>query len=260
MKSRSIHASAPGHIASVNRIQIYYKVYGDGPPLILLHGFTQTSQIWHHFVAEFSQHYRLIIPDMRGHGRSTNPTNQFTHRQSALDIFALLDQLGIDHFKSIGFSSGGETLIHMATQIPGRVEAMVLIGAASYWPEQPRAAFRELSVGSDFWDWEQLRQRHVHGDDQIRALINQLHNCKDSYDDMNFTPPYLSTITAKTLIMYGDRDPFYPVSIAVEMYTAIPNAFLWVVPNGNHAPFVGEHTERFTQTALEFLQGAWDEA
>jgi len=54
---------------------------------------------------------------------------------------------------------------------------------------------------------------------------------KDSYDDMNFTPPYLSTITARTLIIYGDRDPLYPVKIALEMYTAIHRSYLWIVPN-----------------------------
>ena len=54
-------------------------------------------QMWHPFIAEFAKHYRLIIPDLRGHGRSTNPTKQFHHGQCALDIFALLDQLEKDH-------------------------------------------------------------------------------------------------------------------------------------------------------------------
>jgi pimeloyl-ACP methyl ester carboxylesterase len=238
---------------------MYYEVYGEGAPLVLLHGFTQSSQLWQPFISDFAKHYQLIIPDMRGHGYSTNPTNQFTHGQSALDIFALLDQLEIDRFKAIGFSSGGETLIHMATQQPARVETMVLIGASSYWTEQARAVLRELTVESEAWDWKQLRQWHVHGDDQIRALLNQLHECKDSYDDMNFTPPYLSTIEAKILLMYGDRDHFCPVSLVVEMYSSIPNAYMWIVPNGSHDPFVGKGAELFTQTTLEFLRGEWEE-
>jgi pimeloyl-ACP methyl ester carboxylesterase len=53
---------------------------------------------------------------------------------------------------------------------------------------------------------------------------------KDSYDDMNFTPPYLSTITARTLIVYGDRDPLYPINILMEMHTAIPGSYLWMIP------------------------------
>jgi pimeloyl-ACP methyl ester carboxylesterase len=80
---------------------------------------------------------------------------------------------------------------------------------------------------------------------------------KDSYDDMNFTPSSLSKITAPTLIVYGDRDPLYPVEMAVEMYRAIPRSALWVVPNGGHGPiFFGEAAARFAQTAFAFFRMA----
>ncbi len=250
-------ASANGHTISVNNTQLYYESYGEGPPLVLLHGFTETSHIWQPFIDDFAKHFQLIIPDLRGHGRSTNDLDEFTHCQSAFDIFALLDHLQISQAKAIGFSSGGETLIHMATQQSARIDAMILIGAASYWTEPLRKFCRESGPDSDRWDWEMLRRRHVHGDAQIHALINQLHACKDSYDDMNFTAPYLSTITAQTLILYGDRDPIYPLSIAFDMYNAIPDAHLWVVPNGGHGPFTGEYAAQFVQTALGFLQGKW---
>jgi pimeloyl-ACP methyl ester carboxylesterase len=72
---------------------------------------------------------------------------------------------------------------------------------------------------------------------------------------MNFTPPLLSTITARTLIVHGDRDPFYPVSLPVEMYAAIPRSYLWVVPNGGHGPIFGEMTESFVKGVLAFLRG-----
>jgi pimeloyl-ACP methyl ester carboxylesterase len=239
---------------------MYYELYGEGEPLVLLHGFTQSSELWHPIVADFAKHYQVLVPDLRGHGRSTNPIGQFTHRQAALDIFALLDQVGINRFKAIGFSAGGCALQHMATQQPARVESMVLIGAASYWPEQTRALFRAISVDDPNLDWEPLRQRHFYGDEQIRALINQVHGFCDSYDDMNFTAPYLSTISAKTLIMYGDRDRFHPVSLAVEMYNAIPDSYLWIVPNAAHGCFLGERTALFTQNTLKFLHGDWDSA
>src|SRR5947207_117990 len=77
-----------------------------------------------------------------------------------------------------------------------------------------------------------------------------------SYDDGNFTPPYLSTITAETLIVFGDRDPLYPVSIAVEMHRAIPRSYLWVVPNGAHGPIFGDAAPQFVKTALQFLGGS----
>lgn len=247
-----------GHVAKVHGIEMYYEVFGQGSPLVLLHGFTGSSHVWKPYTAEFAKHYRVIVPDLRGHGRSTNPTNQFTHRQSARDVFALLDQLRIDRFKGIGSSSGGMTLIHMATQQAGRVEAMVLIASTIYFPEQARDRMRRTTLeGMPPEALERQRQTHKRGDDQIRALIAQFHAFKDSYDDMNFTPPYLSTIKTRTLIVHGDRDDFFPVSIPVEMYRSIPHSFLWIIPNGGHSLFAGRETA-ITQTALEFLRGDWE--
>lgn len=57
---------------------------------------------------------------------------------------------------------------------------------------------------------------------------------------MNFTPPYLSAIQARTLIVQGDRDPLYPVELSIEMAKAIPHSALWIVPNSGHGPVLGE--------------------
>jgi pimeloyl-ACP methyl ester carboxylesterase len=243
------------HNASVNGMEMYYEISGSGPTLILLHGFTGSGRDWNAFRGKYAKGYRVIVPDLRGHGRSTNPSHHFTHRQSALDIYALLDQLGIRQFKAMGISTGGMTLIHMATQQPSRVEAMVLIGATIYFPEQARAVMRRSTVDTMTpQEWEDMRRTHKHGDEQIRDLRNEFHGFKDNYDDMNFTPPYLATITARTFIVQGDRDQFFPIAIPVEMYHAIPHSQLWIVPNGGHVP-IEEHAEEFTRTALDFLRG-----
>jgi pimeloyl-ACP methyl ester carboxylesterase len=76
---------------------------------------------------------------------------------------------------------------------------------------------------------------------------------KDSYDDMNFTEPYLSTITARTLIVHGDRDEYFPVDIPVAMNRAIPRSALWIIPNGGHLPVLGELAPVFQEEALAFL-------
>ncbi|MBI3667233.1 MAG: alpha/beta hydrolase [Acidobacteria bacterium] len=251
-------APSESRTLAVNGMEIYYEAYGEGRPLVLLHGFGGSGAAWKPFIAEFAKHYRVIVPDLRGHGRSTNPSNRFTHHQSALDVYALLHQLKIDRFQGMGISTGGMTLIHMATAQPSHVEAMVLIGATIYFPEQARVIMRKSTMESlTAQEWERLRQIHKHGDEQIRALRNEFHNFKDSYDDMNFTPPFLSTITARTLIVHGDRDQFFPVEIPMEMYHSIPKSYLWLIPNGGHVPIVDRQAE-FTQTALQFLRGDWE--
>jgi len=103
-------------------------------------------------------------------------------------------------------------------------------------------------------DYERLRPIHVRGDEQIRELRRQFHGFKDSYEDMNFTRPYLSTITARTLIVHGDRDDFFPVEIPLEMYRSIPDAFLWIVPQGGHVP-IFDPLVPFAPLALRFLSG-----
>jgi pimeloyl-ACP methyl ester carboxylesterase len=247
-------------ISSINGIELHYEIRGTGEPLILLHGGGGIGANWELIFPVPLEGCRLIVPDLRGHGRSTNPSGQFTIRQVALDVFALLDHLGVERCNAIGMSLGAKTLLHMATQQLCRIEAMVLVSAAPYFPGQARTAMAGLTPENKTEaEWQQMRQWHPQGDEQILALWRQMNALKDSYDDMNFTPPYLSTITAHTLIVHGDRDPLYPVNLALEMYEAIPNASLWVIPNGGHGPIFGEHTgngaptKHFAEAALSFL-------
>lgn len=98
-------------------------------------------------------------------------------------------------------------------------------------------------------------RRHAHGDDQIRALWRHARGFVDDHEDMNFDAASLSTITARSLIVHGDRDPLYPVELAVELYRAIPTAALWVMPNGGHGPIFGDDAEPFVRMAAAFLSG-----
>ena len=252
-------SSIAGQTEQINGMEMYYEIHGQGEPLVLLHGGGGVGSNWGFIFKESPKGYRLVTPDMRGHGRSTNPSMEFTFNQLALDVFALLDHLGIERFKTIGLSLGAKTLLHMATQQPDRVEAMVMVSATSYFPEQARSIMREVTPENRTdAEWEQMRQWHKHGDEQIKRLWRQVNAFKDSYDDMNFTPPYLSTITARTLIVHGDRDPLYPVNLAMEMYAAIPRSYLWIIPNGGHGPIFGDMAGRFVETALAFLRGEWE--
>ncbi|MDQ3743120.1 MAG: alpha/beta hydrolase [Acidobacteriota bacterium] len=253
-----METATPGQTIKVNGIEMYFETRGRGEPLVLLHGGGGIGDNWRLIFGETPAGFQLIVPDMRGHGRSTNPSGEFTFRQCALDVFALLDHLGVGQFKAVGMSLGAKTLLHMATEQPARAEAMVLVSAAPYFPAETRALMREFSAAEHTEaEWRQMREWHKHGDEQIRALWRLGDVIKDNYTDMNFTPPLLSTINARTLIVHGDRDPLYPVSLATEMYAAIPRSYLWVVPNGGHGPVFGALAERFAETSLAFLRGEW---
>jgi len=72
---------------------------------------------------------------------------------------------------------------------------------------------------------------------------------------MAFTPPLLSTITARTLIVHGDRDPLYPVEMAIELFRGIPQSALWIVPNGAHGPIFDSMASTFADIALAHVAG-----
>jgi pimeloyl-ACP methyl ester carboxylesterase len=238
-------------------IDVHAQLRGQGQPLVLLHGFTGAGGDWAHVfdLDDLARRYRLIIPDLRGHGRSTNPAGTFTHRQCALDLSAFLDRLGVGRVRAVGMSLGGNTLLHLATREPDRVSAMVLVSATMYYPAEARAIMRTMAPEARSPpEWAEMRARHAYGDSQIQALWRIAQGFADSHDDMTFTPPLLATIRAHTLIVYGDRDPLYPVEMALAMYRAIPGAALAVVPGGGHGPiFGGADREAFVRQALSFL-------
>lgn len=257
LRVSQIPAEPPGKTVQLNGIDFYYETAGAGEPLLLLHGGSGSHEDWAYAGREeFARDYTLIMPDARGHGRSTNPAKTITHRQCALDTLALLDHLGIGKCKAVGLSMGGNILLHIATLQPERIEAMVMVSSTMYFPEQARAIMRQVPIDNQpAKEWETMRKRHKHGDEQILAIWEWLRGMADSHDDMNFTPPSLARITARTLVVYGDRDFLYPIEMAVDMYRAIPQSALWVVPKGGHGPVFLDAAPLFVKTSLDFLRG-----
>jgi len=243
---------------------LYYQEFGKGSPLVLLHGFFDTGDIWKPWIPKFAETYRVIVPDLRGHGRSENPSGRYTHRESAIDILNLLDYIGIDRFQAIGLATGAMSLLHVATLQPERVASMVLLSGTPYFPENARAILRSIyEFGPEIT--QLLKQLHPRGEEQIQSLFKQFRSFGEDYEEMNFTPPILGQVKADTLIIHGDRNVFFPVELALEMYRAIPNSYLWTVPNGDHTLLFSEWggsfpgKEVFANLALDFLAGKWSE-
>jgi pimeloyl-ACP methyl ester carboxylesterase len=173
-------------------------------------------------------------------------------------MHALLRHLGLTRLKVVGLSGGGLTALHMAVADPVSIEAMVLVSAPPRFPEQARAIQRGFSESTlSPADRDRMLRSHAGGEAQIRRLVEMVHAFADDYDDVDFKPDQLATIRARTLVVFGDRDPLYPVSLAFELHAAIPRSYLWVVPNGGHGPVFGAASSQFVQTALSFLRGDW---
>jgi len=196
---------------------------------------------------------------LRGHGNSTNPSKVYTHNMSALDMYGLMDHLKIDEFQALGQSSGAMTLTHMATLDTTRITSLILVAGTSYFPEPARP----IMAGVTYETWKtHMEPLHPGGEEQIKMLIDQFNNFADTYNDMNFTPAYLSTIACPTLIIHGDRDPLFPVDIPLASYKAIPESYLWIVPNEGHIP-IGIYdrnsiwSDVLFKVMEEFYAGKW---
>lgn len=169
-----------GEIQRLHDLEMWVETRGEGEPLLLLHGFGGSSANWEPLFERPPEGYRLIAPDLRGHGRSTNPSGRFSFHRCALDLAALLDRLAVERCRAIGVSGGAQTLLHLATladresEVAGRLvrlDAMVLVSTAPYFPAEARAIMDQLTVESrSEEDWRQMRQWHPGGDEQIRAL------------------------------------------------------------------------------------------
>ena len=115
--------------AEVNGASIYYECEGKGPPLLLIHGLGSSADDWAFQREEFARHFTLVLPDLRGSGRSAKPPGPYSIAQFANDLWALLDALGVASADIVGFSLGGAVAQEMALLQPARVRRLVLCNA-----------------------------------------------------------------------------------------------------------------------------------
>lgn len=235
-------------------MKLYYEDRGEGPAILLLHGFTGSSADWLPFLPSLPEGHRYIIPDQRGHGKSLNPEKSYTHGQSARDVFALLDELGVENCTACGMSGGAMALLHMATQQPERIDAMVLVSPTTHYTDQARKIMDMLDPDNQPEEaWEAMRLKHPRGDEQILDLWKQARAFRDDYQDMAFKAEDLASVQARTLIVHGDRDPLFPLEIPVMLYKSISESLLWIIPGGEHVPVFGDHQQLFFATISRFL-------
>jgi pimeloyl-ACP methyl ester carboxylesterase len=217
--------------------EVSWWIAGSGPAVLLLHGFTGAGAWWDPVFEALAEDYTTIVPDLPGHGYSQARDGAYRYPAVAGDLYALMDELGFGRFRAIGYSAGGIILLHMATQQPNRIESMALLSTVHVLPEAARPmlanwpSFENSPTGMrDYW-----LGIHPGGEEQVRGLLESLRGLGEVAENMRFTPEQLSAIEARTLLVVGDRDDLVPLDLALEMYGAIPDAALWVVPQQGHS-------------------------
>jgi pimeloyl-ACP methyl ester carboxylesterase len=246
------------HFIQANGLNIYYQEVGTGEPLILLHGGTATSGSWQEHVQSYAKHFRVIVPDWRGHGKTINPTGEFNYHQLADDIVAFAQALSLNKPFICGYSDGGQIALDLGIRHPDVPGALGIGGACYKFTDLYFNTLRGMGfvapgqVKTDDMDddWRgYLETEHHRADDPTywKTLVTQISHMW--WRPLDYTQDDLRNITAPTLITLGDRDGI-EVEQIVEMYRLIPNAELGIIPNADHGGGVGK---LYTQMVLDFL-------
>ena len=241
----------------VRDIDMYYQTYGhlDAQPLVLLHGFAGTGHdTFGPCVDHLGERYRLFVPDMRGHGRTTNPNGEIVHAELARDTAAFATALGLERAHFCGHSSGGMHLLFLALERPELVHSLTLVSATYTFDDELKARVRQVRASASAEWIDSLKALHgeTHGADYADTILDLWVSSVHRPNELPFQPEDLTEITCPTLIMNGDRDLFFPVHVPTTMYHAMPNSELCILPNCGHGlPLTS--TRLFVTALVDFL-------
>ncbi len=130
----------------VGDVRLHVAEAGEGPPLVLLHGWPQHWWCWRHLLPDLAKHYRVIAPDLRGWGWSDAPPGDYAKATYATDIVALIETMELDRVSLIGHDWGGFTAFLLALEHPQKLERMVVLDIPPPWRLGPRPAARPLAA------------------------------------------------------------------------------------------------------------------
>lgn len=260
-------------VATVNGIGIGYDDEGAGRPVVLVHGHPFDRSLWRPQVSALSSAgYRVLVPDLRGYGRSTVVPGKTPLATFAADIAALLDHLGVERFVLGGLSMGGQIVMECHRQFPERIEALLLADTTARvdTPEGRRvrlaAADRMAREGMAWYAQENLARMIAPANVEalpevaghVRAMMTAAppEGAAAALRGRAERPDYrdvLTTVSVPALVVVGRDDGFTPVADAEEMVRLLPDATLEVIDGAAHLPNL-EQPEAFNAALIAFLK------
>lgn len=227
--------------SDVNGIKMYYEIYGQGKPLVLIHGGGSTIETTFGRIIPLLAAYRQVIAlELQAHGHTGDRDTPLSFEQDADDVAALLKNLQIANADFLGFSNGGQTLIEMALRHQGVVNKLII---ASAFYKRSAVAIPNFWEGFDhatLKDMPQVLQDgqlkvNGHNKQALLTCFNRDVQRMKSFKD--WTAGQIKSITVPVLIITATHD-VGSVEHAVEMYRTFPNGEIAVLP-GTHGTYLG---------------------
>ena len=255
---------------TVNGLRMHYLVRGVGPAIVLIHGLGSCAEDWSLLQAPaLSQRYRVLMPDLRGHGRSDRPPGPYTVPQMANDIAGFLDATRTGSAHVVGLSLGGAVAQALAVQHPERVRSLVLVNTFAHlrpkgWTEWrlTLTRFGALLVNLALHAHLEAKELFPRPDQAgLRRVAFQRLSANDPaayraammaaarYDGRRD----LGRIRAPTLVVAGLEDTVVPLRAKEELASGIPGARLVIIPRSGHATPTDQPVA-FNRVLLDFLR------
>ena len=236
---------------AVNGINLAYTRLGKGTPLMLVHGFPLDTSSWNEIIPFLKDHFDLILPDLRGFGKSTTVESPYTLSDMADDLAGLLDHLGLERAALAGHSMGGYISLAFAKKYPQRVSGLGLVAsqAAADAPEGKERRYKtaadvaEKGVGVVVEAMTPKLSVDVRVQEFVRgvierqskqAVIGALKAMAEREDAM----PILSSFNFPLVLIHGDADQLIPIERAKEIKSANPSATLLELKGAGHMPMM----------------------
>jgi pimeloyl-ACP methyl ester carboxylesterase len=242
-------ATSEGHVAH-DGARIWYASYGEGPPVILLHGGLGHSGNWaYQLPALLDAGHRVILIDSRGHGRSTRDDRPYTYELMASDVLAVMDALAIDKAGVIGWSDGACIALVLAMLAPGRVKGVFFFGC-----NMDPSGTKEFASTPVI---ERCFSRHAKDYAGLSATPDRFNSFVDAVSLMmktepNYSAEDLARIRVPVAIVHSEHDEFIKPEHAQYLARSIPGAELIRLKDVSHfAPL--QRPDYFNAVTLDFL-------
>ena len=255
-------------VVNLESIALYYEEYGAGEALLFLHGLGTDGRSWEYQRDLFAEQYRVILIDVRGHGRSAKPPGPYSVPQFAQDIFALLEHLEIDAFHLVGLSMGGMIGFQMAVEQPERLRSLTIVNSgpeliAQNWKERWQILQRRLVL--NFTSMEKIGEfigerlfPEPHLAEYKALFVQQMReNDPKAYKAATnaligwSVRAQLGRVQCPVLVISGDMD-YTPVASKEAYVREMPTARLQVIANSRHGTPI-DQPEAFNTAVLQFL-------
>lgn len=242
--------AAESGTAAVNGIDMYYATYGEGAPVLLIHGGLGHADIWANQVVDLMQDHQVIVADSRGHGRSTRNDQPFGYDLMAEDYIALLDHLGIEKTALVGWSDGGIIGLDIAMKHPERLSKLFAHAANStvdgLTPTVGTDPVFGLYVEKMGGEYARLSPTP----EQYDAFLEQIGQMWAS--EPAWTTEELEKITVPTAIVLGDHDEAITLEHTEYLAETIPDAELVILPEVSHFAML-QDPAGYTEAVRNFI-------